>query len=222
MTALFTVHHLGVSQSERVVWVCEELGLPYELDIYARDPESRMAPADYKVLHPMGTAPVLTDGDKVFSESGAIVEYIVAKYGKGQLAPSPDADNFADYLFWFHFSNGTLTSTEMLAMVATFLGAPADHPAMAMVNDRTERASKQRDSRAIRIRRISPAITSAASGLATACIASLIRRRRGPSRSSERTSSGTRLRSRSRTMIAPPLRTKNSAFLAWWSAVANG
>ena len=124
MTALFTVHHLGVSQSERVVWVCEELGLPYELDIYARDPESRMAPADYKVLHPMGTAPVLTDGDKVFSESGAIVEYIVAKYGKGQLAPSPDADNFADYLFWFHFSNGTLTSTEMLAMV----------------NDRTERA----------------------------------------------------------------------------------
>ena len=126
MTALFTVHHLGVSQSERVVWVCEELGLPYELDIYARDPESRMAPADYKVLHPMGTAPVLTDGDKVFSESGAIVEYIVAKYGKGQLAPSPDADNFADYLFWFHFSNGTLTSTEMLAMGAAFLGAPAD------------------------------------------------------------------------------------------------
>lgn len=140
MSAPFTVHHLGVSQSERVVWVCEELGLPYELDIHARDPESRMAPAAYKALHPMGTAPVLTDGEKVFSESGAIVEYIVAKYGKGELAPSPEADNFADYLFWFHFSNGTLTSTEMLAMVATFLGAPADHPAMAMVNDRTERA----------------------------------------------------------------------------------
>jgi glutathione S-transferase len=140
MTAPITVHHLGVSQSERVVWVCEELGIDYRLVTYARDPETRMAPADYKALHPMGTAPVLSDGDVVLGESGAIVEYIVAKYGGGRLAAAPDAANFADYLFWFHFANGSLVSTEMLNMVTAFIGAPADHPAMAMVRDRSERA----------------------------------------------------------------------------------
>jgi glutathione S-transferase len=140
MTALFTVHHLGVSQSERVVWVCEELGLDYNLTVYERDPASRMAPADYKALHPMGTAPVLADGDKTFSESGAIVEYIVAKYGGGRLAVAPQAPNFADYLFWFHFANGSLVSTEMIAMITAFIGAPADHPAMGMVRERSERA----------------------------------------------------------------------------------
>jgi glutathione S-transferase len=140
MTAPITVHHLGVSQSERVVWVCEELGMDYKLVTYARDPVTRMAPAEYKALHPMGTAPVLTDAGTTFSESGAIVEYIVAKYGKGRLAIAPDAANFADYLFWFHFANGSLVTTEMMAMVTAMMGAAADHPMMAMINDRAARA----------------------------------------------------------------------------------
>jgi glutathione S-transferase len=137
---MLTVHHLGVSQSERIVWLCEELAIPYELKLYDRDAVTRLGPPAYKALHPLGTAPIITDGDLVLPESGAIMEYIIGKYGDGRLAVGPDAPNFADYLFWFHFANGSLVSTEMLAMVTAFLGAPADHPAMGMVRDRSARA----------------------------------------------------------------------------------
>ena len=75
---MLTVHHLGKSQSERIVWLCEELEIPYELKRYARDPVTILAPADYKALHPIGAAPVITDGDLVLAESGAIVDYIMA------------------------------------------------------------------------------------------------------------------------------------------------
>ena len=103
---MLTVHHLGVSQSERIVWLMEELGVPYELKRYDRDPTTRLAPAEYKALHPMGTAPIITDGDVVLPESGAIIEYVIGKYGEGRLAVKPDAANFADYVFWLHFANG--------------------------------------------------------------------------------------------------------------------
>ena len=70
---MLTVHHLGKSQSERIVWLCEELGIPYELKCYARDSVTMLAPPEYKALHPLGSAPVITDGDLVLAESGAIV-----------------------------------------------------------------------------------------------------------------------------------------------------
>lgn len=140
MTTSLVVHHLGVSQSERIVWLCEELGLDYDLKIYARDPVTRMAPGEYKALHPMGIAPVITDGDRVLGESGAIVDYIVGRYGNGRLSVTPDQANYGDYLFWLHFANGSLVSNEMLAMVSSFLGAGPDHPAMGMVQDRARRA----------------------------------------------------------------------------------
>ena len=92
---ILTVHHLGKSQSERIVWLCEELGLPYELRIHDRDPVTRLAQADYKALHPIGSAPVIRDGDVVLAESGAIVEYIAAKYGKGRLVLLPDHPDYA-------------------------------------------------------------------------------------------------------------------------------
>ena len=82
---MLTVHHLGKSQSERIVWLCEELGIPYELKRYTRDPVTMLAPAEYKALHPIGAAPVITDGELVLAESGAVVDYIVAKYGNGRL-----------------------------------------------------------------------------------------------------------------------------------------
>ena len=132
---MLTVHHLGVSQSERIVWLCEELGLAYELKRYDREPQG-MAPADYKALHPLGAAPVITDGDVVLAESGAIMEYILAKYGDGRLAVGPDEPNFADYLYWLHFSNGTFMPAHMTLMfqrftagaegVAAFLAERAD------------------------------------------------------------------------------------------------
>lgn len=134
------VHHLGVSQSERIVWLCEELGVPYELEVYARDPVTRMAPEAYKALHPMGVAPVITDDGRTLGESGAIVDYIVSRYGAGRLAVHPDQDNFADYVFWLHFANGSLVATEMLGLVANALGAAADHPGRGFMNARSAKA----------------------------------------------------------------------------------
>ena len=115
---MLTVHHLGISQSERIVWLCEELGILYELKRYDRDATTRLAPAEYKALHPMGTAPIVTDGSVVLAESGAIMEYIIGKYGQGRLAVGPDKPNFADYLFWFHFANGSMMPSQMAGLGA--------------------------------------------------------------------------------------------------------
>ncbi len=123
---MLTVHHLGKSQSERIVWLCEELGIPYELKIYDRHPVTRLAQADYKALHPIGSAPVITDGDLVLAESGAIVEYIVAKHGKGRLTLAADHPDFAQFLYWFHFANGTLQPATGRNMILGRLNLPAD------------------------------------------------------------------------------------------------
>ncbi len=134
---MLVVHHLGVSQSERIVWLCEELGVPYELKLYDRDPVTRLAPAAYKALHPVGTAPIISDGEVVLPESGAIIEYIIGKYGDGRLAVGPQATNFADYLFWFHFANASL-----LPRVSRLMGAdPADDsPRAKFMRDRADGA----------------------------------------------------------------------------------
>jgi glutathione S-transferase len=137
---MITVHHLGISQSERIVWTCEELGIPYVLQRYDRDPVTHLAPAGYKALHPMGIAPVITDGDLVLAESGAIIEYLIARYGDGRLAVAPDRSNFADYLFWFHFANGTLMPSEMSGVMSTMLGLTEANPLIAILKDRSERA----------------------------------------------------------------------------------
>lgn len=137
---MITVHHLGVSQSERVVWLCEELGIPYTLKRYDRDATTRLAPAEYKALHPMGIAPVIADGDVVLAESGAILEYLMARYGNGGLSVGSDQSNFPDYLFWFHFANGTLMPSEMGNMIANFLKLKEGNPIIAMLNARSERA----------------------------------------------------------------------------------
>ncbi|HET7542056.1 MAG TPA: glutathione S-transferase family protein [Polyangiaceae bacterium] len=103
-----TVHHLGRSQSERIVWLCEELELAYELRRYERRQDNRLAPPEYKALHPLGSAPVIQDGSLVLAESGAIVEYLLESYGDGRLVVRPGELGFGDYLYWFHFANGTL------------------------------------------------------------------------------------------------------------------
>ena len=108
---MLTVHHLATSQSERIVWLCEELGVPYELKRYERRADNRLAPPEYKALHPMGIAPVITDGDLVLGESGAIVAYIVETYGGGRWVCKRGDAGFVDYLYWFHFANGTLQPT---------------------------------------------------------------------------------------------------------------
>ena len=137
---MLTVHHLGKSQSERIVWLCEELGIPYELKHTARDPVTILAPADYKALHPIGSAPVITDGDLVLAESGAIVEYIIAKYGNGRLALPPSHPDFATYLYWFHFANGTLQANMGRLMILNRLKLAPDNPMLMATKARVDRA----------------------------------------------------------------------------------
>lgn len=136
---MITVHHLGVSQSERIVWLFEELDIPYTLKRYERDPVSKLAPPEYRALHPMGIAPVITDGDVTLAESGAIVEYVLAKYGNGRLAVAATQPNFAEYLFWFHFANGTLMPSEMSTLIAAMMGLK-DGPLLTVFRARSERA----------------------------------------------------------------------------------
>lgn len=134
---MLTVHHLRISQSERIVWLCEELGLDYELKLYTRRSDNNLAPDEYKALHPMGIAPVITDGDLVLGESGAICEYIDRKYGGSKFSPGPDHPDFANHLFWFHFSNATFMANGMMGLVARRLGAD---PLPDFVADRTAKA----------------------------------------------------------------------------------
>lgn len=130
---MFTVHHLGKSQSERIVWLCQELEIPYELKRYTRDSKTMLAPADYKALHKIGAAPVITDGSLVLAESAAVVDYIIAKYGNGRLTIKPDHPDFAAYLYWFHFANGTLQPAMGRNMILNRLNLPDDNPVrMAM------------------------------------------------------------------------------------------
>jgi glutathione S-transferase len=134
---MLTVHHLGISQSERIVWLCEELEIDYELKRYDRRADNRLAPDDYKALHPMGIAPVITDGDLVLGESGAICDYICGRYGDGRLTPGPDDPDFAGHLFWFHGSNATFMTTLMMQLV--LMGSGEGNPAAPFVADRSRR-----------------------------------------------------------------------------------
>jgi glutathione S-transferase len=122
---MLTLHHLQISQSDRIVWLCEELEIPYELKLYPRDPVTRAAPGAYKALHPFGTAPVITDGELTLGESAAVIEYIVARYGEGRLIPRPDDPAFADYLYWFHFANGSMQPSAMVDLVLRMVGGEA-------------------------------------------------------------------------------------------------
>lgn len=142
---MLVVHHLGLSQSERIVWLCEELGLDYELRRYDRRADNRLAPDDYKALHPMGIAPVITDGDLVLGESAAICEYINTRHGGGRLAPRPDEADYADHLFWFHWSNATFMATRMMGM-AIMLGG-GDPARVTFVTDRARRSNELMEQR---------------------------------------------------------------------------
>lgn len=148
---MLTVHHLGISQSDRIVWLCEELEIPYEMVKYDRDPDTRMAPAAYKALHSAGTAPVITDGDLVLGETGAIIEYVIRTYGGGRFTVAPGAPGYADYLYWYHFANASMMPAGMVDLVIGMLGvSPVDATvsalrarsdvAFAMVEDRLGKA----------------------------------------------------------------------------------
>ncbi|WP_156840830.1 glutathione S-transferase family protein [Novosphingobium aquimarinum] len=134
---MLTVHHLRMSQSERIVWLCEELGIAYDLKLYDRRSDNRMAPDEYKALHPMGMAPVITDGDIVLGESAAICDYINARHGGGKLAPGAQSPDFAEHLFWFHFANGSMMPIAFVEISASVTGAET---VPDFIQDRKQRA----------------------------------------------------------------------------------
>jgi len=106
---MIEVHHLNNSRSQRILWLLEELGMDYDIVSYQRDPVTHLAPPAIKVVHPLGKSPVIRDGGLVVAESGAIVEYLIGKYGHGRLAPADDfnSPDYVSYLQWLHFAEGS-------------------------------------------------------------------------------------------------------------------
>ncbi|NOJ42741.1 glutathione S-transferase family protein [Bradyrhizobium australiense] len=131
---MLTVHHLNDSRSQRILWLLEELGTPYEMKRYQRNTETRLAPPELKEIHPLGKSPVITDGDTTIAESGAIVDYIIRRYGQGKdkpaMMPAPGSAEYEAYNEWLHYSEGSAMLPLMLNLYVGRLkeaGAPL-HP----------------------------------------------------------------------------------------------
>lgn len=136
---MLTIHHLGRSQSERILWLCEELGVPYDLVRYRRDPVTILAPPELRALHPLGAAPVIEDEGLVLAESAAIVEYVIARHGGGRLRLGPEHPDHAAFLYWFHFANGNLQPVIGRLMIVNRAGLGPDHPVLAAMQGRLDR-----------------------------------------------------------------------------------
>ncbi|CAH2899245.1 MAG: Glutathione S-transferase (EC [uncultured Paraburkholderia sp.] len=115
---MLTVHHLNNSRSQRVLWLLEELGVPYEVKRYERDPKTMLAPPELRAVHPLGKSPVITDDGLTIAESGAIVEYLVEKYGQGRFAPAQGAPERLRYTYWLHYAEGSAMPPLLLKLIA--------------------------------------------------------------------------------------------------------
>ena len=111
-----TVHHLDNSRSQRVLWLLEELGLPYEIRHYKRDRKTMLAPSELRAVHPLGKSPVLTDGRTTIAESGAIIEYLV-ELAEGRMAPRPGTPERRRYTYWLHFAEGSAMPPLLLTLI---------------------------------------------------------------------------------------------------------
>ena len=119
---MITVHHLNDSRSQRVLWLLEELGLPYEIEHYARDATTRLAPPALMAVHPLGKSPVLEDGGLKIIESGAIIEYLIRQHGGGRLQPAAGTADFEAYSQWLHYAEGSAMLPLMLKLYVGRLG----------------------------------------------------------------------------------------------------
>jgi len=114
---MLVVHHLNDSRSQRILWLLEELGVEYDLKRYERDPATLLAPPSLEAVHPLGKSPVVTDGEQVLAESGAIVEHLADRYGDGRLARLPGSDARFRYTYWLHYAEGSAMPPLMLKLV---------------------------------------------------------------------------------------------------------
>ena len=114
---MITVHHLNNSRSQRILWLLEELELAYDIKYYERDPQTMLAPASLRQVHPLGKSPVITDDELTVAESGAIVEYLVDRYGAGKLAPAPGTPERLRYTYWLHYAEGSAMPPLLLKLI---------------------------------------------------------------------------------------------------------
>lgn len=114
---MIIVHHLNDSRSQRILWLLEELGLDYAVEKYQRDPASLRAPPELRTLHPLGKLPVIVDGDLLLAESGAIVEYILDRYGHGRLVPPAGTPERLRYLYWTHYAEGSAMAPLLVKLI---------------------------------------------------------------------------------------------------------
>jgi glutathione S-transferase len=114
---MITVHHLNNSRSQRVLWLLEELGAPYEVKRYERDAKTMLAPPELLAVHPLGKAPVIVDGDVTVAESGAIIEYLIDRYGAGRLIPAAGTAERLRYTYWLHYAEGSAMPPLLLKLV---------------------------------------------------------------------------------------------------------
>src|SRR5258708_1148243 len=124
---MLTVHHLNNSRSQRVLWLLEELGVPYEIARYQRQ-SSMLAPPELRAIHPLGKSPVITDDGNTVAESGAIVEYIIGAHGNGRLIPPPNTPERLRYTYWLHYAEGSAMSPLLLKLLFTLM--PKRAPAL--------------------------------------------------------------------------------------------
>ena len=114
---MITVHHLENSRSQRIIWLLEELGIDYEIKRYGRDRQTGLAPPELLDVHPLGKAPVITDGDRTIAESGAIIEYLMYEYDDGRLRPQEGTDDRLAYNYWLHYAERTFAPLMILSQV---------------------------------------------------------------------------------------------------------
>jgi glutathione S-transferase len=119
---MITVHHLNNSRSQRILWLLEELALPYEIKRYQRDPKTNLAPPELKAIHPLGKSPVIEDGPLVLIESSAIIDYLIRRHGDGRLQPDPATATYDKYVQWLHFAEGSAMLPLMLNLYVGRLG----------------------------------------------------------------------------------------------------
>lgn len=119
---MIVVHHLNDSRSQRILWLLEELGVPYEIVHHQRDAQTRLAPPELKAIHPLGKSPVITDDGRVIIESSAIIDYVIRHYGAGRLQPDMATPAYDDYVQWLHFAEGSAMLPLMLKLYVSRLG----------------------------------------------------------------------------------------------------
>ncbi|MDZ4759499.1 MAG: glutathione S-transferase [Alphaproteobacteria bacterium] len=131
---MITVHHLNNSRSQRVLWLLEELQIPYEVRRYERDKKTMLAPLELKAIHPLGKSPVITDNGMTIAETGAIIDYILERHGNGRLIPPPGSDDRLRFTYWMHYAEGSAMTPLLLKLVFSRMPLAAPRLLRGVVN----------------------------------------------------------------------------------------